>query len=64
MSTTTLAPSPFSNFNPSTGEVIAEIRGASSEEVRDAIARARAAQPGWADMGFEKRAELLLKPAA
>ena len=61
MPTTTLAPSTFPNFDPATGEIIAEIRSASSEEVGDAVSRARASQPGWAALGFEKRAELLLK---
>ncbi len=64
MTTTTLSPSTFPNLDPATGEVIAEIKGASSEEVRDAIARARKAQAAWAALGFQKRAELLLQAAA
>jgi acyl-CoA reductase-like NAD-dependent aldehyde dehydrogenase len=42
--------------NPVNEELIGEIRVSSGAEVRDAVARARAAQPAWAALGFDGRA--------
>jgi acyl-CoA reductase-like NAD-dependent aldehyde dehydrogenase len=45
--------------NPATGDVITTIPVLSGEEIGAAAARARAAQPGWAALGFEGRAKVL-----
>jgi len=44
------------SFDPATGEVIGEVRSATPDEVRDAVAGARAAQPRWAAMPAHERA--------
>lgn len=49
--------------DPATGEVIGRAPEATVEELDAAIARARAAQPGWEALGHEKRTEYLLKAA-
>ncbi|HEU5398058.1 MAG TPA: aldehyde dehydrogenase family protein [Gammaproteobacteria bacterium] len=41
--------------NPATGDVIARTRELTAEEVRAAIARARAVQPGWAARSLSER---------
>ena len=51
--------STIKNLNPSTGELLAEISCATSEEVHDAVARARAAQPVWQALGLEERCRIL-----
>jgi acyl-CoA reductase-like NAD-dependent aldehyde dehydrogenase len=48
-------------FAPATLERLGEIEIASADDVRDAVARARAAQVEWADRGFEQRGRLLLR---
>lgn len=45
----------FSNLDPSTGEVIAEIHVASADEVREAVASARGAAERWATEPIEER---------
>ena len=45
--------------NPATGETVAEVPHFGPAEVADAVARARAAQAGWADLGFAGRGEVL-----
>jgi acyl-CoA reductase-like NAD-dependent aldehyde dehydrogenase len=45
--------------NPATGEVIATIADMSEPEVAAIVARARAAQPAWAELGFKRRGELM-----
>ena len=45
--------------SPVTLESIGEFTAASDEEVRQAVARARAAQPAWAALTFPQRAEYL-----
>src|SRR5436190_14522697 len=47
------------SFNPRTGEMVAEVQPATPDEVRQAVKRARAAQPGWSDLGAGGRADLL-----
>src|SRR5208283_3651853 len=37
------------------------VRMSTEEEIRSAVARARAAQGAWVEMGFEKRAQLMKK---
>jgi acyl-CoA reductase-like NAD-dependent aldehyde dehydrogenase len=45
--------------NPATGEVIAQVAQASADDVREAVARARTAQPAWDALGFDGRAKVL-----
>src|SRR3954463_799580 len=45
--------------NPADGTVVAEFPIASAEEVRQAVARARAAQPEWANQGVRERLEYI-----
>ena len=45
--------------NPATGEVIATVPKLGAGEVVALVARARDAQPAWAELGFEGRAEVL-----
>ncbi|MDR7237642.1 CoA-acylating methylmalonate-semialdehyde dehydrogenase [Neobacillus drentensis] len=47
-------------FNPATGEVIAKVPLASSNEVKDAIKKAVASFPAWRDLSVAKRAEIVL----
>lgn len=47
------------SVNPATGEILREFDSASEHEVRDAVARARAAQPAWSALGVRKRAAVL-----
>lgn len=46
--------------NPATGEVIATVPELGTEEVHRVVAVAREAQPTWAAIGFEGRAEVLM----
>src|SRR5689334_3382096 len=46
--------------NPATGEILGQVPALGAEQVRAIVATARAAQPGWAEAGFEQRAEVLL----
>ncbi len=48
-------------FDPNTGEAQARAPLASTEEVRDAIANAAAAQPGWAAQNPQKRARVMMR---
>ncbi|WP_431028999.1 CoA-acylating methylmalonate-semialdehyde dehydrogenase [Lysinibacillus sp. LZ02] len=48
-------------YNPTTGEVIAQVPLATAEETREAIAKAQAAFPQWRDVSVAKRAEVVLK---
>lgn len=52
------------DLNPATGECLAEIPMTTAEELAEAVARARAAQPGWAAMPVAERLELLRGVAA
>lgn len=49
----------FDVFNPATGEVIVQAPDASREQVEAAIAAAKAAQPGWAALSWERRREYI-----
>ncbi|HXV53919.1 MAG TPA: aldehyde dehydrogenase family protein, partial [Solirubrobacterales bacterium] len=46
--------------NPATGETIASVPELGGDQVRAIVTAARAAQPGWAELGFEGRPEVLL----
>src|SRR5579875_237541 len=45
--------------NPATGELITTVPLLGETEVRGMAERARAAQPGWAQAGFEERGRVL-----
>ena len=45
--------------NPATGAVITSVPALGSAEVAELAARGRAAQPGWAALGFEGRARVM-----
>jgi acyl-CoA reductase-like NAD-dependent aldehyde dehydrogenase len=45
--------------NPATGELIATLPALEPEQVGELVERARAAQPGWAALGFEGRGRIL-----
>ena len=49
----------FRTLDPATGEVLAELPVASADEVRAAVARARAAQPTWAALETAERLDVL-----
>jgi succinate-semialdehyde dehydrogenase/glutarate-semialdehyde dehydrogenase len=55
---------PIIDRNPSNGEVLAEIRGATLSEVQSAVANARQAQVAWASLSAEERAQKLQGVAA
>jgi acyl-CoA reductase-like NAD-dependent aldehyde dehydrogenase/choline dehydrogenase-like flavoprotein len=46
--------------NPATGDVVATVPDLGADEVAAVASRARAAQPGWEQAGFEGRAEVLV----
>ncbi len=48
-------------FNPATGEVQAEVTLASPEDLNEAVARAKAAQPAWAATNPQRRARVLME---
>jgi len=48
-------------FSPATLEPLGEIDVATADDVRRALERARAAQPGWAALSFEARGRFLLR---
>ncbi len=50
--------------NPATGETLANVPALDAAAVRGLAAAARAAQPGWAEAGFEERAKVLLAARA
>src|SRR4051794_33506141 len=45
--------------NPATGEVISKVPDMSADQVRELVAKARAAQPAWEALGFEGRGRIL-----
>jgi len=49
----------IASMNPATGETLRELACATEPQVREAVARARAAQPAWFALGVHKRAEVL-----
>jgi acyl-CoA reductase-like NAD-dependent aldehyde dehydrogenase len=49
------------SVNPATGEVLGQVAIASEEEVRQAVNRARAAQPAWNALGVHRRIAILRK---
>src|SRR5258708_7456462 len=51
----------LASVNPATGEILREFDGASEDEVRAAVGRARAAQAAWNGLGVRRRTALLRK---
>ena len=49
----------FKSFNPTTGEVLAELRESTPADVQDAFAAADRALPDWRDLALEQRLEYL-----
>ena len=49
----------FAKLNPATGAEICRVARSGPEDVRDAVARAKAAQPGWAALTVVKRGDIL-----
>jgi acyl-CoA reductase-like NAD-dependent aldehyde dehydrogenase len=49
------------SVNPATGEILREFESAREDEVNAAVARARAAQPAWKDLGVRGRIAVLRK---
>lgn len=49
----------IASVNPATGEILRKFECAREEEVAAAVARARAAQPGWRDLGIGRRITVL-----
>ncbi|NIX75825.1 CoA-acylating methylmalonate-semialdehyde dehydrogenase [Microvirga terricola] len=48
-------------FQPMTGEVIAKVALATKDELREAVANAKAAQPAWAATNPQRRARVMMK---
>lgn len=53
----------FESINPATGEVLGRVARSSTEQVAQAVAAARAAQPAWAARPDAERKALVLKVA-
>ena len=49
----------FRSFDPASGELVGEVDITPVEDIPEIIARARAAQPGWEQLGLAGRAEVL-----
>ena len=47
------------SYNPATGEILGQVEITPAVEVPNIVARAKAAQPAWGDLGLEGRAELI-----
>src|SRR6476659_9605183 len=47
--------------NPATGEEIGRAPIAAADDVRDAVNRARSAQPAWSKLTYRQRAEIILR---
>lgn len=49
------------SYDPATGEELGSARLSSAEDVGQAVSRARAAQPAWANLSFRERARVVLQ---
>lgn len=49
----------ITSVNPATGEVLRELDCADAGAIEAAVARARAAQPSWAELGLRRRIDVL-----
>jgi len=54
----------LTSYNPSTGAVVGAVDVTSVEEITSVVARARAAQPAWAELGVATRCEILAQSAS
>jgi benzaldehyde dehydrogenase (NAD) len=54
---------PIEDREPATGRLIATVRGSTPDDVARAAAKARAAQPAWAETDYQERARILRKAA-
>ncbi len=52
---------PLQIRSPVTGALVGEVAAATAQDVIDAVARARSAQPGWAALPYKARAQVLLR---
>jgi acyl-CoA reductase-like NAD-dependent aldehyde dehydrogenase len=50
-----IAPGKLASVNPATGELLRELESAQDSEVQQAVARARAVQPAWFELGARQR---------
>ncbi|HEY0712133.1 MAG TPA: aldehyde dehydrogenase family protein [Polyangia bacterium] len=55
----TIGPAPLRIENPGTGALLQELASATSGDVSEAVARARAAQPAWARLSVRERGQAL-----
>ncbi|MEN9433065.1 MAG: hypothetical protein RLZZ422_654 [Pseudomonadota bacterium] len=53
----------FDSYNPATGEVLGKVPMSTKEQVLEAVAAAKAAQPEWAALSDPERKEYLMKMA-
>jgi acyl-CoA reductase-like NAD-dependent aldehyde dehydrogenase len=53
----------FDSYNPATGEVLGKVPMSTKEQVLEAVAAAKAAQPQWAALSEAERKEYLMKMA-
>lgn len=58
-----LSPTTFESRNPATDEVLGLVPSSTAEQVKQAVAAARAAQPDWAARPDEERKALIVKVA-
>ncbi|HXZ33615.1 MAG TPA: aldehyde dehydrogenase family protein [Terriglobales bacterium] len=49
----------FASVNPANGEILHEFESGTDEDVRQAVAHARSAQPAWNEIGVEPRIAIL-----
>jgi len=54
-----VAPGKLVSVNPATGETLGQLDCASEPDVREAVARARSAQPKWRELGLPNRVAVL-----
>lgn len=59
--TPSAAPAEIVSYDPATGEEIGRAPMSSAEDVRQAVAQARQAQPAWASLSFKQRGRVILK---
>ena len=57
---TTVTASEIVSYDPATGKEIGRVALRTPAEVREAVARGRAAQPAWASQSFRQRAKIIL----
>lgn len=58
-SSTQIASGKIASLNPATGEILREFAATGADDVDAAVARARAAQAGWSELGVRRRIGIL-----